>query len=599
MNAPQATARGTLENTPLVNLLVYVLDRRMTGTLVIEDHRYRKSAISLLDGVPIRARTAEPVVTLGGTLVEMGIIDEATKERTLRDAQSRKQLHGLRLVELGIIQQSDLEEALFEQLCRKLEWLTGLRPESVFGYYADTDYLQKYGAPVNVEPLAIVWRLVQLSAAPATVEATLAHFEQKPLRLHVNSRVGRFGFGPRERGMLDVLRSRPLPLASILDSGLLPADRAKLVLYALTITRHLDVGGTADRQPVGVQLSLSPPPHATGVRSRSTPEGSGERPVGTFSSIPPDRRSGLTTRNASSDSVVPGGSVAPGASSAPRATGPGFAVRRSSPSPSLTPRGSFHPSRSTPSPAGSEPPEIRAFKEELISRAAAVGAQTYYEILGIEQDASASAVQTAFFDLAKKWHPDRLGAHFDDVREQATRIFARMTEAHQVLSSTESRREYDKLVREGGATSDEQEQVRAVLRAATAFQKAEVLLKKGKLAEAEEEARQAHEDDPEQAEYAALYADILSRLAESRKIADLSEYVGMVNRAKSMQPDNIKVRLYRARVLKRAGMDEEAMKEFRKVVRAQPHNVEAARELRLFEMRKEKGKSTLKKLFGR
>jgi hypothetical protein len=59
----------------------------------------------------------------------------------------------------------------------------------------------------------------------------------------------------------------------------------------------------------------------------------------------------------------------------------------------------------------------------------------------------------------------------------------------------------------------------------------------------------------------------------------------MVNEARKRQQDNLKVRLYRARVLGRSGDLEGAYREFRKIVEHDANNVEAAREVRLFEMR--------------
>jgi len=43
------------------------------------------------------------------------------------------------------------------------------------------------------------------------------------------------------------------------------------------------------------------------------------------------------------------------------------------------------------------------------------------------------------------------------------------------LGCHEHRKEYDRLTKDGGGSSDEQEEVQRVLRAANAFQKAEVM----------------------------------------------------------------------------------------------------------------------------
>jgi curved DNA-binding protein CbpA len=220
-----------------------------------------------------------------------------------------------------------------------------------------------------------------------------------------------------------------------------------------------------------------------------------------------------------------------------------------------------------------------------------MGSSNYYEILGVDRSATTTVIQAAFFQLAKKWHPDRLPQALGSAREAATRIFSRMSEAHQVLTNDEQRVEYERLMREGGAAPDEQEMVQRVLRAATAFQKAEVFVRRNNFEEAEKCAALAVECDPEQAEYLALHADLLSMRPE-RATMGYADLVKMVNQAKRQQPDNVKVRLYRARVLKRAGEVELAHREYRNIVEREPQNVEAAREVRLFEMRKGKAPAT-------
>jgi curved DNA-binding protein CbpA len=161
------------------------------------------------------------------------------------------------------------------------------------------------------------------------------------------------------------------------------------------------------------------------------------------------------------------------------------------------------PSRGVSSNPQSAAPRDEKFVAEIRALGGTIGQKTHYEALGVERDAAPSVIQGAFFRLAKRWHPDRLGSEFADVKDLAVRVFARMTEAHQILSNDGERRAYDLALgdEDGGA---EQEEVQRVLRAVTAFQKADVLAKRGNLAEAEKQAQIAVEDDPEQPEYRAL-----------------------------------------------------------------------------------------------
>ena len=68
----------------------------------------------------------------------------------------------------------------------------------------------------------------------------------------------------------------------------------------------------------------------------------------------------------------------------------------------------------------------------------------YYEILGVERDASAPEVKSAFRRLARELHPD-VNAHDPEAEEK----FKAAAEAYEVLSDPEQRRAYDRFGHEG------------------------------------------------------------------------------------------------------------------------------------------------------
>ena len=124
-----------------------------------------------------------------------------------------------------------------------------------------------------------------------------------------------------------------------------------------------------------------------------------------------------------------------------------------------------------------------------------------------------------------------------------------------------------------------------VLRAASAFKKAELLAKRGNQEEAEKQAQAAVEGDPTQAEYVAFYADLLSQRPERGRTGDFADVIRMVNESRKREPDNPRIRLHRARVMKRSGDLDASYREYRFVAEQDARNVEAAREIRLYEMR--------------
>ncbi len=545
MGGTAPTATGSLQATPVSNLLVYLLDRRLDGTLVLEAPGGAKSAVWFEDGAPMKAKTAEPVIYLGRLLLEMGAIDDATESQTLAEVAKLRRLHGEILVARGAIDMDTLKDALREQLARQIEWMFTLPPQTIYGFYEGKNFLDQWGGRdmPRSKPLAMVWRGIHARCDEAFVQQQVSRLAGRELRLHVDSQVSRFYFGKKEQSVIDVLRAKPWRYEALCASGLLDEGTIQRLLYTLLITRHLDLG-VPGAMPVGVDE----PPSSSRV------------PVGD---------AGATARRRIRFGT--------GARQAPQADTPSS----SPPAPRAEQRFS-----SPPASTMLGDPKVEAFKQEIRETDERVPKMNYYEIVGVERDAPGATIQAAFFKLAKRFHPDRLGPEYDDVREIVTRLFSRISEANQTLMDEERRAQYDQLLAEGGAGNpDEQEAVTRVLRAATAFQKAEVLLKKHNLVAAEEQAKAALEGDPEQAEYIALDAWIQS-LKPDRANGPFDDLIARLEFAVAREPNNQRARWYRGQLFKRSGKANAAIKDFRWIAEHNPKHLDAIREVRLFEMRK-------------
>lgn len=162
--------------------------------------------------------------------------------------------------------------------------------------------------------------------------------------------------------------------------------------------------------------------------------------------------------------------------------------------------------------AGSKPQKAgdSAFRDEILARHGELGAADYYALLGVESNASAGAVKRAYFQLAKRYHPDalvRMGLM--DVKDQAKDVFAAIAKAYEALSDPKRRRAYDEERASGGSDQE----VARLVQAETLYRKAEILLRAGQFGPALEFLRPCVELWPEDATYQGALGWALYRKA--------------------------------------------------------------------------------------
>ena len=211
-------------------------------------------------------------------------------------------------------------------------------------------------------------------------------------------------------------------------------------------------------------------------------------------------------------------------------------------------------------------------------------AADYFVALGVSRTASPEEVKKAFVEAAKTWHPDRVPAGLEDARPLLSKLFARLELARATLSDPARKKQYlDDLAKPAtAATAGDVSSAEATLE----FRKAEVLLKKNDAAGAEAHLRKAVQLAPSNVEYQVLLVWLQAKPTSTT--ARLAELVADLDRLIGRESTSEKAHFYRGQLRKRIDQPDKAHADFVKAAALNPNNVDAAREVRIYTMRKEK-----------
>ncbi len=157
------------------------------------------------------------------------------------------------------------------------------------------------------------------------------------------------------------------------------------------------------------------------------------------------------------------------------------------------------------------------FLERIESMHRGLDSMDHYEVLGVERTAQGPAVQTAFWRLARDFHPDRHLGVDGDVKEKLTAIFARMSHAFSDLSQPSRRREYDQSLVARKRALPPEEQARQL------YEQGLAALSGGNPAAAERRFAQALFLDPGPTRYHLAHARSLAGLDRGKEAARVLE----------------------------------------------------------------------------
>jgi DnaJ-domain-containing protein 1 len=215
--------------------------------------------------------------------------------------------------------------------------------------------------------------------------------------------------------------------------------------------------------------------------------------------------------------------------------------------------------------------------EEMMSRFEDAG---FYEILGVEKEADAIQVRTAYHNLAKEYHPDRFQSDrfSESERSRVEQVFSRINQAYMTLRDPDLRSKYDGELQKWGSRPKAQNKASASAETAedetieALFRLGRRSLVQGEFEKAAKELKSCVHLRPDNAQY-----NYFLGLAESEVPALYKSAEQHFFKVIEMEPMSIDARIALVKLYMKVQLRRKANLTLDEVLRWDPDNPEAAK----------------------
>ena len=236
-----------------------------------------------------------------------------------------------------------------------------------------------------------------------------------------------------------------------------------------------------------------------------------------------------------------------------------------------------------------DPNDARAFIQRVQS------AQTFYQVLDVNWDAPAQELKTVYYQLARRYHPDRFRKEHPSLVPHLESAFAKITQAYETLRDDNLRANYNSKLEARRKVEQQAESVQQATtqpaahepvvegagepaiskaeRAAIQFKEGLAALELGEKKTALGLFASAASAVPNEARYRAHYGHLLAGSERTRRTAEAE-----LQAAIKLDPNNANYRVMLAELYQDLGLKLRAKGEAERAVAADPNN-QKAREL--------------------
>lgn len=594
-------ARGAVAGQAFARTVYAIAGKRFTGDFALVEHS-RRYRVTWRDGLIVGADSANPADSAARVALTAGLLTTTQVAEIVRQRAEHPETSEVAL----IAEMAGLSDRQRLTLARRALLQKAIRvfalPEASFELSDQASAPDSRDiAPIAVRTfifrgLSAHYDLARLEAEMAAVAG--AHFQLASSDEGARRRLAEYGFADAQIACVRHMARKPLTIEAL--QSLVSATNRKDIL--LTVYALLSTDDVKARRKKGASAPTRAPIGAPEPAPRPVPQpviDTASRPIHRPATLPPHLSDGVprppppgaTSRQADESRPIDISAL-----SVARA-------RKAARSPSRTPaRTSDRPPKRPLEHAPARPPErpddrLKADEiRELIAnrlRALDQGCD-HYQLLGIKRDVAQPELRRAYFELAKKLHPDRLRAlAIGDDDRGAQRLFATVNKAFAVLGNDQERARYNAALERGGTGDQARDRLEAEKKAMKLFTaeehflRGEQAMRGNRFTVALREFERALELNPDEAEHHALRA-WATWCTATDKDAVLTQVQHGLERALHLSPKCVPAYFYRGQVAAACGHQKRALEDFRKVLKLRPSHREAELQVRLLQSRMER-----------
>jgi len=593
-SVPEPTLSGDLADLPIPEILHCLRQDAATGVL-FATHGKTQRAIQLRNGSPVAVGSSGGVEAPEDFLARRKRISGAQHKAVKQQVAAGMGGAGEILIGMGVLSEEDVGAALQHQaeelVFEIFRWNSGS-----FGYYPDQSVKAESALAIDRNPAELI--------VPGILHASPAKAVSDALRDRAALYVSRDDKPPYELGAISLTSAERVffdnmngdrSVDEVLDAG----EFGERLLYALFVAGFL----VFHRDPVMMLLEevgaarqaprrkAPPKPTRRAAPAPSSPEPSPQPVKSAPSFLEPSRQPVKSTPSFLEPSPQPVKPAAPFLEPSPLAQQP------SPPFPHDSPVAEPSPPVPLMAPVAPSSGAADADPIEVVLTAACerIASQDDFGVLGVSEQTPDEQVRAAYERLLETIPFDEVPADVAHLADLADRARKRIDVAFEHLQTADSRRAYAALCREEEKAREKKEMASRAYEAENWFRKGSEFLKAKKYVEAVEAFGMSAHLDPTAGEYAAHLGYSLFLSAPKDPVV-LREALEHIAKGIKLSPQREMSYLYLGRIFRANGAADRARKMFERAVRIKSDCHAARQELRVLNLREQKGSGFLNRL---